>query len=427
MKSAMICGLAVMTLCMVLFSLPAGASTVTLQVFGNANMDDIIDDLDIEYIQGIVAGKNEVTDLADANLDGRIDVDDITLINSIINEEATNLTLRDSGGNIVKISLPVERIILYHHQCGEVIQILGAQDNVVGVRDTFKDQARRFPEISTKPSIGSGYDPDIEAVLSLDPDLILAYSSYQFPEPKLLDAKLPDDVAVLRMDCECNDGVDVVKESVVTLGYLLGKRENTEKYLEWHNKNIDEIAERISQVPKDERLRFFLESSGTETLTRTAIGKGHAAHQICVLAGGDNIAAVNLSLQSNNEVKYGSVETEWVLEQNPEVIVGRAMGEGIRPYEIDEASILAAYADEIRALPGFAEVDAVANDRIYIIANDYAISPNYPTAVALLAKWFYPDLFGDIDPAAIHQEYMDLMGISFNVSEHGAFFYPGLS
>jgi iron complex transport system substrate-binding protein len=125
--------------------------------------------------------------------------------------------------------------------------------------------------------------------------------------------------------------------------------------------------------------------------------------------------------------RYGSVETEWVLEQNPEVIVCRAMGEGIRPYELDDTSILAAHADEIRELPGFAAVDAAANDRIYIITNDYAISPNYPTTVALLAKWFYPDLFEDVDPVAIHQEYMDLMGISFNVSEHGAFFYPSLS
>lgn len=426
MKSST-CVITVMALCMLLPLGPAGASMVTLQVFGNANMDDTIDDLDIEYVQGIIAGENEVTDLADANRDGQVDASDITQLNSIINKEATNLTLMDSSGNIVTISLPVERIILYHHQCGEVIQILGAQDKVVGVRDTFKDQVRRFPEISTKPSIGSGYDPDIEAVLSLDPDLILAYSSYQFPDPELLDSKLPDDVAVLRMDCECNSGVDVVKESVVTLGYLLDKAENVEEYLEWHDKYIDEIAERISQVPEDERLRFFLESSGTETLSRTAIGNGHAAHQICVLAGGDNIAAGNVPLQSNSEVEYGSVETEWVLEQNPEVIVCRAMGEGIRPYELDDTSILAAHADEIRELPGFAAVDAAANDRIYIITNDYAISPNYPTTVALLAKWFYPDLFEDVDPVAIHQEYMDLMGISFDVSLQGAFFYPSLS
>lgn len=139
------------------------------------------------------------------------------------------------------------------------------------------------------------------------------------------------------------------------------------------------------------------------------------------------IAAGNIPLQSNSDVEYGSVETEWVLEQKPEVIVGKAMGEGIRPYEIDDTLILAAYADEIRELPGFANVDAVENDRVYIITNDYAISPNYPIVVALLAKWFYPDLFEDIDPVAIHQEYMDLMGISFNVSLQGAFFYPSLS
>lgn len=109
----------VMALCMLLPLGPAGASMVTLQVFGNANMDDTIDDLDIEYVQGIIAGENEVTDLADANRDGQVDASDITQINSIINKEATNLTLMDSGGNIVTISLPVERIIwLFAILCG---------------------------------------------------------------------------------------------------------------------------------------------------------------------------------------------------------------------------------------------------------------------------------------------------------------------
>ena len=67
------------------------------------------------------------------------------------------------------------------------------------------------------------------------------------------------------------------------------------------------------------------------------------------------------------------------------------------------------------------------NDRVYLITNDHAITPNYPSALATMAKWFYPDRFEDMDSQAIHQEYMDLMDISFDVYEQGAFVYPGLS
>jgi iron complex transport system substrate-binding protein len=67
-------GIAVMTFCALLSFIPATASDFTLQIFGNANMDDTIDELDIEYVRGIIDGANEPTQFADANYDGVIDV-----------------------------------------------------------------------------------------------------------------------------------------------------------------------------------------------------------------------------------------------------------------------------------------------------------------------------------------------------------------
>ena len=42
----------------------------------------------------------------------------------------------------------------------------------------------------------------------------------------------------------------------------------------------------------------------------------------------------------------------------------------------------------------------------------------------LLAKWFYPDEFSDLDPIAAHQEYVNMMGLDYDVKSKGAFFYP---
>jgi iron complex transport system substrate-binding protein len=33
---------------------PANAAEFTLEIFGNANMDDAIDEYDVEYVQGII-------------------------------------------------------------------------------------------------------------------------------------------------------------------------------------------------------------------------------------------------------------------------------------------------------------------------------------------------------------------------------------
>jgi iron complex transport system substrate-binding protein len=42
----------------------------------------------------------------------------------------------------------------------------------------------------------------------------------------------------------------------------------------------------------------------------------------------------------------------------------------------------------------------------------------------LLAKWFYPDRFADLNPQAAHQEYVNMMGLDYDVTKKEAFFYP---
>ena len=57
----------------------------------------------------------------------------------------------------------------------------------------------------------------------------------------------------------------------------------------------------------------------------------------------------------------------------------------------------------------------------------YAPGPGYQIGVAYTAKWLHPDLFEDLDPQAVHQEYIDrFQGIDFDVKEHGVFVYPPL-
>ncbi len=43
------------------------ASAYTLQIFGNANMDEQIDDKDMDFLEEIIAGTKEPTNLSDAN------------------------------------------------------------------------------------------------------------------------------------------------------------------------------------------------------------------------------------------------------------------------------------------------------------------------------------------------------------------------
>lgn len=397
-----------------------------LHIFGNANMDDTIDERDLDCLRDIIDGKKEITELADANYDGKIDSVDLEQVERIIKGTQTEITLIDSDSKTITVKQPLERLVVYNHQCAEMLQFLGVDDRVVGVRDTFAQQQNRFPRLSKVTSIGSGGEPDIEAILKTKPDAILAYTFY--PEERLLDEKLPDEVKVLRFDCECSGlGADSMREKVKIFGYLFGAQEQAEKYIEWHDAIISQVEEKIQSIPLDQRVRVYLESTpeGDNPISsRTAIGSGHPAHNLVEMAGGINIAAGHLPKYLDTPTEYGEIETEWVLAQKPDVIVGRAMGKGIRPYEMQNDSLLQKYREDIIKLPGFDRVPAVQNGRVYIITNDHAITPNYPSALLALVKWFYPDLFPDVDPQSAHQEYVDMMGLDFDVRNRGAFLYP---
>jgi iron complex transport system substrate-binding protein len=408
-----------------LLMLSASGNGYVLHIFGNANLDDDINDQDLAYLERIIEGTEEPTWLSDADNNGEIDESDISLVQSIINGTPSEITIVDSDNKTVTVKQPLERLVVYTHQCAEILQLLGAEEKVVGVRDTFAEQPNRFPRLSKYQSIGSGGEPDVEAVLKTNPDAILAYTWY--PSEESLDDKLPPEVEVLRFDCECSgQGPDDMRERVRLLGILMGARDRAEEYLQWHDAILDQVEDEVRKIPQNERVRVYLESTpeGDRPMSsRTAIGTGHAAHKLVEMAGGVNIAAGRLPGYEDTAFEYGEIETEWVLSQNPEVIVGRAMGPGIRPYENVNDNLLESYAQDIRSLPGFDEVRAVKNDGIYIITNDYAITPNYPSAVLLLARWFYPDRFADIDPQAAHQEYVNMMGLDYDVREKGAFFF----
>ena len=412
----LLCGLAI----------PANAGDYVLHIFGNANLDGNIDEQDLEYLQGIIDGKELKTNLSDADNNGVVDQSDIAQVERIIKDTQTEITIVDSDNKTVTVKQPLQRIVIYTHQCAEIVQLLGADDRIVGVRDTFAEQPNRFPKMSTDPSIGSGAEPDVEAIINSNPDAIFAYTFY--PVEASLDAKLPSEIKVLRFDCECSGmGPDAMREKVKLLGILLGAREKADLYLQWHDRCLSLVEDRIADIAPESRVKVYLESSpegDKPQVSRTAIGTGHAGHKLVEMAGGKNIAAGHLPGYQDTPMEYGDIETEWVLSQSPDVIVGRAMGPGIRPYENENDSLLQKYAQDIKALPGFDNVEAVKDDFVYIITNDYAVTPNYPSALMLLAKWFYPEEFSDLDPIAAHQEYVNMMGLDYDVKSKGAFFYP---
>jgi len=76
--------------------------------------------------------------------------------------------------------------------------------------------------------------------------------------------------------------------------------------------------------------------------------------------------------------------------------------------------------------PELQNVTAVKNGQVHVIDAGMTYGLDYPVAIVYMAKWFHPELFSDLDPQAIHQEFVDRFcpGLDFDVIKHGAFVYP---
>jgi iron complex transport system substrate-binding protein len=84
-----------------------------------------------------------------------------------------------------------------------------------------------------------------------------------------------------------------------------------------------------------------------------------------------------------------------------------------------------AVRDRMMNRSGWSNLTAVKNGQVYVISNEIYGGSHFFVGVSYLAKVFYPDLFKDLDPRAIHQEYITrFQGMDQDLNKHGVFFAP---
>ena len=380
-----------------------------LDVFGNANEDDTIDMRDTTYIKLVIFGKKPETKLADANNDGKVSMLDVGQTKLIILGKEKELTFVDEIGQMVTVHKPVERIIAVYYTVGETIRAIGAKNLVVGIdggsSGSIQFSSTFFPGLGKKPCVGARMEMDIEKILELEPDAVILG---KWHTKDLEDTLKGTGIDVVRV---CPYEPETLRNKVMQLGYILDEVENARNYFEWHDGYINEIVEKVSGIPEDKKSKVFIDGGGS--VTERNDRSDHL--MTCEQAGGINIAA-NLGEQK-------TVEVEWIVEQNPDVIIGCSFG---GDYETDDESVYKAHYDEIIGLPGFDQIKAVQDDRVYIINGRFGMGLATPIGTAYMAKWYHPELFEDLDPQEMHQEYVDKFcpGLDFDVRTEGVFVYP---
>jgi iron complex transport system substrate-binding protein len=383
----------------------------TLGIFGNANMDNTVDENDIDYINGVINGTNAPTNLSDANYDGKIDDQDADQIERIIHGDEKTLTIVDSSDKILTIRKPVKKVVSRPQGC-EVIGILKTEDRVVGVEDLVNERNIFFPELSKLPSVGSMSNPDYETIIKLRPDIVLWTCSF-VPE---MDSKLEDaNITIVRLDLY---RPAKLIEEIKLLGYILDAEVEANEFIDWYNGYMDLIRQRTERLPREERPRAYFEMF-RDYMTIT---KGYGPDIMISIAGGENLGSGVGKPDSSI-----TVDNEWVVNQNPDVII-KAVSSIPCGYSVDNLTDMKNVRDSILKRDVSSAISAIVNDRVYLLPwGELVVTPRSVVGTAYFAKWLHPELFEDIDPETIHQEYLTrFQRLNYSLSDHGAFVYPPL-
>jgi len=295
--------------------------------------------------------------------------------------EATKdtVTLFDKDGTRVEVQAPVDRVVSVNSGMTALICALGAENTLVG-RDSYST----FPSTVRKVQVvaESSAKCNLELITSLDPDLVIADGMlYAESREKLAMAQIPS-----YMD-STSDPLRI-PTLIRSLGLVLGQDQRAEELVGFVEKHVELIDQRIAQseLSDVDKPKVFWEWNSPY---KTASAETDF-HKPIAQAGGVNIAA-------GQTVRTPVMSSEWIISQNPDVIVNRISGDAT----LEE---MKQKRDEIMQRPGWDQINAVKSGRVYVIKADVFLTFRYPVGLSCYAKWFHPELFEDLDPEAIHQE-----------------------
>ncbi|MCP4231390.1 MAG: cobalamin-binding protein, partial [bacterium] len=212
----------------------------------------------------------------------------------------------------------------------EILFAIGAGDKVVG--DTV--WCDYPPEARELPHIGDFSNVDIEKVASLDPDLIIATGLEQERIVKQLERLEVPVVVFFAGDIES------ALSSFERIGALVNEEENAAVLVTDLRDRLDEAKSKNGRIPDGERVSLFLEVSNEPLMT---VSDGSFVDDMITIAGAENVGA-------GLPRPYSRIDPESVIAANPDVII---------------IAHSAATAETVENRPGWSEMSAVKNDRVY--------------------------------------------------------------
>ncbi len=365
----------------------------------------------------VQVGEDEIVALVLAFLSGGPDAPDLAAVQdaAVAYRPAAGI-VTDSSGRTHTIDAAPSRIVVMNGETLETLRSLGVDPSIiVGIDKYSADRPSFFPEYADTPVVGSIWSPDYEAIVSLRPDAVFLYATTSKDACDEIQNKLEGTipgVRVFRFDCY---QPGTYASEILALGAIFDREAEAAEFAAFYTGTLDTIAARVSGIAEAERAGVYLEN--WKDYKTGSSGSGY--EEKIRMAGGRNVF-------SSLPTEYPEIDPEAVIGADPDVIV-KLIGAGSYDaggYDNEDTGAIPGYYTGLTERSGWMGLSAVKNEDLHLLHNDIFGGPQHFIGVVYMAKWCYPEVFADIDPAAIHQVYLtDYQRLSLNLADE-IFTYP---
>lgn len=222
------------------------------------------------------------------------------------------LQVIDDEGNTLEFDAPTQRIISLAPHITELLFAAGAGTQVVGTV-AYSDHPT---EALSVPRVGSYNNVDVETVISLQPDLVIAWGS------STRHAHL-DHLAALGIPVFISEprSLDDIAHSLQRLGLIAGTESQAEAAAATFRTRLQRLSAYTNRTP----VRVFYQVSPQPLMT---VSDDHLISAVIRLCGGENVFGALAPLAPH-------IDVESVIAANPEAIVASGI-DASRPAWLNE-------------------------------------------------------------------------------------------
>lgn len=210
---------------------------------------------------------------------------------------APPITVRDDRGTEHRFASPPQRIVTMLPSLTESVWALGGGPRLVGV-----DRFSNWPaDLAALPRLGGLDDAQIESIVALKPDVVLASTS-----ARSIDRLEALGFKVLRLKSETHADV---RRTLVLLATLLGTPAEGERVWQRIQRDIAAAAARVPSAQRGQRVYFEIGGGPY------AAGRSSFIGETLSLLGMDNIVPADMG-------PFPKLNPEFVVRALPQVVMG---------------------------------------------------------------------------------------------------------